>query len=134
MAGALQELLASLGIEANSEKAKEIVGRLSAAAKAEAEAAKEAASAKKEGNETKVIGLAEKLRESIEGAVREADLLPRSVLNFTARVSAEGVLAVTANNCASGGTMERIHVTDTGIVTRGEAGAEVAKNKRPRRK
>jgi len=133
MASAVESILATLGINTDSVDAKELVAKLSAAAKAEMSEAADKLKEKKIGNYKAVENLAAELRETICDAAVAADLLPGSVLNFTVRVEESGVFA-TANNCASKGTMERIHVTKSGAVVKGEEGAEAAKNKRFRAK
>lgn len=86
---------------------------------------------KKEGNRDAVIDLATEIRELLE--TRCADLLPGSHVNFTARVTEKGVVA-TANECHAVGFVKSIHVAPDGEVCEGDAGAEKAKNVRPRKK
>ena len=84
----------------------------------------------KGNNRDKVIDLACEIRQALETA--GADLLPGSHLNFTVRVTDQGIIA-TANECHATGFVESLHVDASGATCTGKEGAEQAKNVRPRK-
>jgi hypothetical protein len=122
----LKELLAAEGID------------LSSAGKALRALNKDVASeraamfeAKKEANKDDMLGIMVDIRESLEKSF--GDLLPGTHANFTVRVTKEGVVVSTANDCHASGYRDSYHVTSEGEIVTGEEGAEMAKNVRPRK-
>jgi hypothetical protein len=122
----LKELLAAEGID------------LSSAGKALRALNKDVASeraamfeAKKEANKDEMICLMSDVQNLIYE--RMGSLLPGTHVNFTGRVTKEGTLVVTANDCHASGYRDSYHLTPGGAVVTGEEGAEQAKNVRPRK-
>lgn len=86
---------------------------------------------KKMGNRESLIDIMQDTRNALAGAF--ADLLPGTHANFTVRVSKEGEVISTANDCHASGYRDSLHVTPGGDVVEGEEGAALAKNVRPRK-
>ena len=99
----------------------------------EASDAKAAAfEAKKEGNKIDLIDTMTDIRAEL--ASRFSSMLPGTHANFTVRVSKDGEVIATANDCHASGYRDSIHATPSGDIVYGEEGAELAKNVRPRKK
>jgi hypothetical protein len=122
----IKELLAAGGIDLSS------AGKaLRALNKDAAEARAAEFEARKESNKDALVDIMESTRESLADAF--SDLLPGTHANFTVRVTKEGAVVSTANDCHASGYRDSIHVTPAGDVVTGEEGAEMAKNVRPRK-
>lgn len=87
--------------------------------------------AKKSGNRESLLDIMESTRSAL--AESFADLLPGTHANFTVRVSKEGDVIATANDCHASGYRDSLHVTPAGDIVEGEEGAALAKNVRPRK-
>ena len=86
---------------------------------------------KKAGNRDDLLEIMADTRKSLE--VQFASLLPGTHANFTVRVSKEGDVIATANDCHASGYRDSLHVTPAGDIVEGEEGAALAKNVRPRK-
>lgn len=87
--------------------------------------------AKKESNKDAMLGIMDDIRARLEEAL--SDCLPGTHVNFTARVTKEGKIVSTANDCHASGFRDSYHMTPDGDVVTGEEGAALAKNVRPRK-
>lgn len=88
--------------------------------------------AKKESNKDTMIDIMADIRQQLESSL--SDCLPGTHINFTARVTKEGNIISTANDCHASGFRDSYHMTPDGDVVTGEEGAALAKNVRPRKK
>lgn len=86
---------------------------------------------KKAGNRDSLLDIMENTRATLASAF--ADLLPGTHANFTVRVSKEGEIISTANDCHASGYRDSLHATPSGDIVEGEEGAALAKNVRPRK-
>lgn len=87
--------------------------------------------ARKESNKDTMIGIMADIRQQLESAL--SDCLPGTHVNFTARVTKEGAIVSTANDCHASGYRDSYHLTPDGDMVTGEEGAALAKNVRPRK-
>jgi hypothetical protein len=122
----LKELLAAEGIDlASAGKALRALNKDVASERAaEFEA-------KKEANKDEMLDIMYDVRDTL--ANRFSSLLPGTHANFTVRVTKEGEIVATANDCHASGYRDSYHLTPSGAVVTGEEGAELAKNVRPRK-